>query len=150
MWKKVSFCILLVFPMLLLSLTLPGTARADQQSSYYDITLTTNNGSGGGGGTTTDPDPVDPTDPDPDGNGNGDQVTNGDNGGTNQTTKAPGSSTTASSQPKSVLSGLLPQTNNIQEGLRLGILVLILALLCWVIYLLIVGKRRGNTNEKIS
>lgn len=147
MWKKLSYCILLVFPMLLLLQPSLSTVKADSQSGYYDITLTTNNNGGDGNGSGT-------TDPGGNGNGSstnngGDQTTNGNNGGTSQTTKAPGS-TTASSQPQSVLSGLLPQTNNAQQGLLLGILVLIIALFTWVVYLLIEGKRRGNTNEKIN
>lgn len=123
------------------------TVKADSQSGYYDITLTTNNNGGGNGGTTTDPG----------GNGSGsttgsgDQSTNGNNGGNTQTTKAPGSTmANDQSQAKTGLSGLLPQTNNLQQGLLLGLLVLIIALLSWVVYLLIEGRKRGNTNEKIS
>lgn len=148
MWKKVSVFILLIFPMLMLFQSSPTNVLADAQSSYYDITLTTNNnggdGNGGNGGSTTDPG----GNGNGSGTGNGNQTTNGNNGGSTQTTTAPGS-TTASSQPKTALSGLLPQTNNLQEGLLLGMLVLIFALFTWVIYLLVEGKRREK-NEEIN
>lgn len=129
----------------------PVIVKADSQSGFYDITLTNdnNNGDNNGGGDSSGS-----------GSGNGDsnsgkdQTTNGNNGGqTQNTTKTPGSATVApaSGQSKSGLSGLLPQTNNLQEGLLLGMGVLILALFSWVIYLLVADKRRrGLHNEKIN
>ncbi|WP_334329765.1 hypothetical protein [Companilactobacillus sp. HBUAS59699] len=143
MRKKSVFFILLAFSMFLLFQSQTEIVRADQQSSYYDITLTSNDTGGrssndNSGGTIANH------------SENGNEVTNGDNGGDNQVTKAPGTTAIQAKSQPNILTGLLPQTSNEQEGLLLGVLILIIMLLGWIIYLLIEGKRGRDSDEKFN
>lgn len=136
MWRIVKYCFVLLIPILMLWQLQPTIVKADSQSSYYDITLTQHDLNGDGDTSAGS-------------GGSGGNVSNGNNGGNNQITKAPGTDVT-SSQPKTALSGLLPQTGNLQQGVLLGLLVLILSLVMWMIFLLFKKRRRRNTNEKFD
>lgn len=136
MHKKSIFYILLAFSVILLFQSQTENVKADQQSSYYDITIASNDNSDGNIAEHVE---------------KGNEVTNGDNGGNNQVTKAPGTTATqANSQPRNILTGLLPQTSNEQEGLLLGVLILIIMLLGWIIYLLVEGNKGEKHNEKFN